>query len=114
MGDWTLLIESAKNIRLSDQEHRCGVGQKPSDMRISILVGRKQRKSLCVVVSVIIKSELPSQWKCIYTCLGCCLELLVRVKITKIPVIARSLNHNHLAGLDRHAREFVVIYYCFV
>ena len=61
MDDWTLSIESVKNTEerkhILGQEHQCGAGQKPSGVRMSILVGRKQRECLRVVIFVIIKSE---------------------------------------------------------
>ena len=39
-------------------------------------------------------------------------RLLVRTKIIKIHVTTRSLNHNSLDNLDRHAKDFAVIYKC--
>jgi len=74
MSDWMVLIEFAKNTgerkRLSGHEHCCSVGQKPWGVRISISLG-ESKENTCVVVFVIMRSKPPSQWRCIYTCLGC-------------------------------------------
>ena len=53
---------------LSGQEHRFGVGRRPSGVRISILVWGS-REYLCVVFLAVIRSESlsESRLRCIYT-----------------------------------------------
>ena len=97
-----------KREYLSGHEHRCGAGQKPSDVRMRNLI--EIVKSACVAFLVIIRSNpLLDGKKEMHKYLS---KLLVRKKITKIYVTAWSLNHNRLGSWDRHARDLDFIYNC--
>ena len=82
-----------KEMHFSSQEHQYGADQKPSGVRINILVGRKQRECLSMVIFVMIKSEsLRDGEGTVFIPVGA----VVVDEDKMVCATARSLNQNHL------------------
>ena len=96
--NWSRQKHNRKKKTFQVQEHQCDVGPKLSDVRISIIIWRKQR-ILVRGVSVVIKNELPFRWR--MSCINTWLDVNVR-RVFRISATARSTHCDFLITVRSH------------